>query len=217
MSEVYELTSDSGFQCQNWVELKTFGATGGLLGNTPLICGGFTNGNTSDTCYALNKDKATNATTMLVKRLYSTSIILDSNILWITGGKNFEAELVHSSSEYVTVRYTSPGPELPRPLYKHAMVSVPGDLTFVVGGVNSNGTHTDSNMTHIYNHKTERWTNGPPLNMGRVSHSAFIVTDLVTDERFVIVAGGYQKDLSLNSTEILIEDRFGDRWIKGTK
>ena len=44
------------------------------------------------------------------------------------------------------------------------------------------------------------------MNMARASHAAFIVTDLVTNERLVIVAGGHQ-----NSTEILIENV----WIQG--
>merc|ERR1711971_1315041 len=42
--------------------------------------------------------------------------------------------------------------------------------------------------------------------MARASHAAFIVTDLETDERLIIAAGGYQ-----NSTEILIDNV----WIQG--
>ena len=188
--------------------MNSYGATGGLLGSTPLICGGITNGITSDVCYTLDKDKATNATTLSVKRAHSTSTILDSNHLWISGGIDEEAGLIHSSSEIVNIESTYPGPELPRPLFMHAMVSLEGNLTIVIGGANSNssGTATASYLTYIYDHMLKAWTNGPTMNMARASHAAFIVTDLETDERLVIAAGGYQ-----NSTEILIDNV----WIKG--
>ena len=211
LSEVHELTSEGGFQCQNWVDMNSHGSTGGLLGSTPLICGGNRNGITSDTCYTLDKDEAKNVTKMLVKRAHSTSIIIDSNILWVTGGKDSETKIVYSSSEYVNIGFTNPGPDLPRPLFMHAMVSVQETITMVIGGANLNGTTTDSDLTHIYDHKRERWANGPTLNMGRASHAAFIVTDLVTDERLVIAAGGYQGSITLNSTEILV----GNRWSQG--
>ena len=182
------------------------------MGSTPLICGGIANEATSDKCFTLDKDKATSVTTMLVKRSHSTSIILDSNHLWVSGGLDLETGLVHSSSELVNVGSTYPGPELPRQLYMHAMVSVQGDITMVIGGANSNGSTIDSDMTHIYNHKMKRWTNGPTLNIERTSHAAFIVIDLVTEERLVIAAGGYINEFSINSTEILIENI----WVKGT-
>ena len=120
--------------------MNSYGATGGLLGSTPLICGGITNGFSSDSCHTLDKDKATDAAKLSVKRAHSTSIILDSKHLWVTGGLDLGTELVHSSSELVNVEYTSLGPELPRALYMHALVSVQEDETMVVGGVNSNGT-----------------------------------------------------------------------------
>ena len=192
--------------------MNSYGSTGGLLGSTPLICGGITNGITSDSCYTLDKDKATDAAKLSVKRAHSTSIILDSNHLWISGGIDEEAGLIHSSSELVNIESTNPGPELPSPLYMHAMVSLEEDLTMVIGGVNASSSRTTtdsesgSNMTHIYDHKLEIWTNGPTMNMARASHAAFIVTDLETDEKLVIAAGGYQ-----NSTEILIENI----WIQG--
>ena len=93
----------------------------------------------------------------------------------------------------------------------HAMISLEGNLTMVIGGATSSSKTTSdsesgSNMTYIYDHMLKNWTNGPTMNMARASHAAFIVTDLETDERLVIAAGGYQ-----NSTEILIDNV----WIQG--
>ena len=188
--------------------MNSYGATGGLLGSTPLICGGITNGISSDSCYTLDKNKATDAAKLSVKRAHSTSIILNSTHLWISGGIDKEAELIHSSSELVNIESTNPGPDLPSPLYLHAMVSLEGKLTMVIGGANSSSskTTTASDLTHIYDHTLNTWTNGPTLNMARASHAAFIVTDLDTDEKLVIAAGGYQ-----SSTEVLIENI----WIQG--
>ena len=182
------------------------------MGSTPLICGGIRNSITSDLCYTLDKDKAKYAVKLTVKRAHSTSILLNSTHLWITGGKDEEAGLIHSSSELVNIESTNPGPDLPSPLFMHAMVSLEGDLTMVIGGVNSSSSRTTSDsesgskMTHIYDHMRKIWTHGPTMNMARASHAAFIVTDLDTDEKLVIAAGGYQ-----NSTEILIENI----WIQG--
>ena len=47
--------------------------------------------------------------------------------------------------------------------------------------------------------------------MERHSHAAFTVTDLVTDKRLVIVAGGFHNESSINSTEVLM----GNQWING--
>ena len=81
--------------CKNWPEfpIGLGGATGGLVGDTVIICGGF-NGTFSfvdewitDECYSLTSKKATLVTHMSVGRLYTASIVLNDNTLWVTGGR----------------------------------------------------------------------------------------------------------------------------------
>ena len=55
-SEIIDLTVKGESHCKNWAEIPKglLGATGGLIGNTILICGGYQYGivgSTSDECY----------------------------------------------------------------------------------------------------------------------------------------------------------------------
>ena len=110
-SELIDLSLDDDDQCFNWVDypLELSGATGGLLGNTPLICGGESFGQRIDECYSLNGETAKFVTKMSVKRDDAASIILNETILWITGGNENWNPL--ASSEYIRLSGSSPGPD----------------------------------------------------------------------------------------------------------
>ena len=79
--------------CFNWpgFSISVAGATGGLIGDTVIICGGgyaeYDGSNTFDECYSLTSEKTTLVTYMSVEREFAASIVLDDNILWVTGGK----------------------------------------------------------------------------------------------------------------------------------
>ena len=57
-------------------------ATGGLLQNTPIVCGGF---NSRD-CVVIGKPEM--EMKMIEKRSSAASVALDQNTLWIVGGGN---------------------------------------------------------------------------------------------------------------------------------
>ena len=188
-------------------------ATGGLVNNTPIICGGvsFTT-STSNICYNLKENDVIATTQMIVNRTYAASIVYNEHFLWITGGTDMALNLIHSSSEFIQTgkNHSVAGSSLPRPLHRHAMVALENDLTMVIGGVSLNGPD-NSNVTYLYDHSSQQWTFGPPLITGRYGHAAFLVTDEVTDENMIIVAAGAQDLEVLNSTEILHDDK----WIEG--
>ena len=125
--------------CKNWpgFPMGLYGATGGLIGNTVLICGGRGRLNSSyrdsyvDDCYSMTSQKVTLVTHMSVKRLYAASIVLNDNTLWVAGGKYSG---IYKSTEYVTISGTLPGPDLPFPLYHHAMVAINSTCSMVIGG-----------------------------------------------------------------------------------
>ena len=80
--------------CKDWPKfpIGVFGATGGLIGDTVIICGGQKFGfASSDECYSLTSQKATLATHMSVARGFPTSIVINDNTLWVTGGLNQES------------------------------------------------------------------------------------------------------------------------------
>ena len=197
--------------CNNWPDfpISVWGATGGLIGDTVIICGGRDSDfNYVDECYSLTSEKATLVTHMSVGRGAAASIVINDNTLWVTGGRDDDGTI--ASTEYLTVTGTMPGPDLQMALYSHAMVAINSTCSMVIGG-NSNGDDTAS--TFFYDHNEGEWINGSSLMQARYAHAAGIITDEVTGEHFVAVIGGYNfgLDLDLNSTEILQDGE----WVQG--
>ena len=62
--------------------------------------------------------------------------------------------------------------------------------------------------THYFDHQGNNWIQGPDLMQRRRSHAAGVVTDEVTTEKFVIVTGGDYHGISLDSTEMLINNQW---------
>ena len=207
-SEIVDLTVKGGNKCNNWphfpIGVNT--ATGGLIGDTVVICGGYDiSGYSVDECYSLTAEKATLVTHMSVVRSRAASIVINDNTLWITGG--FDGGYL-ASTEYVTVTGTMLGPDLPMALYTHAMVAINRTCSMVIGGWDENYYHSAS--TFFYDRDEEEWINGPSLMQARYYHAAGIVTDEVTGEHFVAVTGGYYFGF-LDSTEILQDGE----WVQG--
>ena len=59
-SEIVDLTVKGGNMCNNWPDfpIDIMGATGGLIGNTIIICGGYSDGYERG-CFSLTSEKAT--------------------------------------------------------------------------------------------------------------------------------------------------------------
>ena len=144
--------------CNNWPDfpIGVRGATGGLIGDTVIICGGGDSGYI-DECYSLTSEKATLVTHMSVGRWGAASIVLNDNILWVTGGGGFGGGEL-ASTEYVTVTGTKPGPELPINLSGHAMVAINSTCSMVIGGEDENWYGSAS--TFFYDHNEGKWING---------------------------------------------------------
>ena len=191
--------------CNNWPDylISVWNALGGLIGNTVLICGG---SGYVDECYSLTSEKATLVTHMSVGRSGATSLVLNANTLWVTGGYNV---IFLASTEYITMTGTMPGPDLPMALENHAMVAINSTCTIVIGGFDGISNYAS---TFFYDRNEGEWITGPSLMQARYWHAAGIVTDEVTDEHiiavvggfgFIAVAGGYGSGYSLDSTEML--------------
>ena len=200
--------------CNNWPNfpISVDGATGGLVGDTVIICGG-SDGPFSqvDECYSLTSEKATLVTHMSVGRHWAASIVINDNTLWVTGGSDGG---YLASTEYVDLMGTMPGPDLPMALDSHAMVAINSTCSMVIGGYFDNNyqPHTYA-LTFFYDHIEGEWVNGPILIQARHSHAAGIITDEVTGEDFVVVTGGNHNnhDNYLDSTEILQDGE----WVQG--
>jgi hypothetical protein len=200
--------------CNNWpnFQISVDRATGGLIGDTVIICGGYGGYTLVDTCYSLTSEKVTIVTHMSVVRFGAASIVINDNTLWVTGGYNYDGGENLNSTEYVTVTGTMLGPDLPMAIEGHAMVAINSTCSMVIGGL-SFPFFDDFALTFFYDRIEGEWINGPSLIQGRYWHAAGIVTDEVTDEHFVAVTGGsndFHGD-SLESTEILQDGE----WVQG--
>ena len=214
-SEIVDLTVKGRNKCNNWPDfpIGVQGATGGLIGDTVIICGGY-GGAFVDECYSLTSEKVTLVTHTSVGRYGVASIVINDNTLWVTGGKGgWNNGAFLASTDYVTVTGTMPGPDLPMALERHAMVAINRTCSIVIGGYNDIMIHNNTfASTFYYDHSEGEWINGPSLMQARSYHAAGIVTDEVTGEDFVAVTGGFSSGYNdLDSTEIL-QDR---EWVQG--
>ena len=200
--------------CNNWPDfpISLYGATGGLIGDTVVICGGDgDSGYSIDECYSLTSEKATLVTHMSVGRFYAASIVINDNTLWVTGG--LSNGWGNATTEYVTVTGSMLGPDLPVALRYHAMVAINRTCSMVIGGYygSSSYDHGFFASTFFYDRIEGEWINGPSLIKARDMHAAGFVTDEVTGEDFVAVTGGNYGNYALYSTEILQ----GGEWVQG--
>ena len=92
--------------CKNWPDFPVgvAGATGGLILNTVIICGGRDYGS-RDECYSLTSEKVAFVTYMNDGRNGAASIVLNGKILWVTGGY----DIIRSQlcSRYSTKNFTA--------------------------------------------------------------------------------------------------------------
>ena len=198
--------------CKNWPDfpIAVGGATGGLIGDTVMTCGG-SDGSYVDVCYSLTSQHVTSITHMSVGRSFAASIVLNENTLWVTGGLGDSGLL--ESTEKITITGTSLGPNLPLALGSHAIVAINSTCSMVIAGYDGSSFNR---LTFYHDNIEGEWINGPSLLQSKYSHAAGIVTDEVTNENFVAVTGGYIPyiDGYMTSTTELLQD---GEWVQGKK
>ena len=90
-SRIIDLSINITSGCFDWPVLPAHmsGATGGLVSNMPLICGGwnYDDDHVFNECHTMDGRKTTLNTTMTKKRYMAASIVLNEKVLWITGGE----------------------------------------------------------------------------------------------------------------------------------
>lgn len=202
-SEILDLSTSGNYQCPDWIDypISVSKAAGGFLGKNPVICGGHP---VDDQCYSISSNAVDFFGVLETARYGAASVTINSSVLWITGGG-----IRIASSEFVLNNGSIlKGPDLPTENSGHAMVNINNTVTMVIGG---NLFFTgSSSRTYLYNHVSKNWSSGPDLIQARYDHAAGIVTDEVTLEKILLVAGGDTAGVSstgaLSSTEILLDN-----------
>ena len=112
--------------------------------------------------------------------------------LWVLGGCCYNDS--SRTSEYVSIIdgiNSEVGPDLPKSLYVHAVVSLNETTAMLIGG--QQGDSNISPTTYYYSHFTQHWTPGPNLLQNDILYSqAGIITDQITMEEHVVAFGYYQ-------------------------
>ena len=178
-------------------------ATGGLLQNSPIVCGG----NLGKDCVVIGQPEI--EMKMIEKRSAAASVALDQNTLWIVGGYNGN---ILSSTEFIKLGQPSvKGRDLPFKIRNHSMIQYDEKSIYIIGG-RQNGSR--SKKTWIVDPTNEfQITEGPSLNEGREDHGCAKMT--LNGRTILVVAGGIGDDFeTLDSVEIL-EPSNNNIWTQG--
>ena len=192
--ERLDLETNTGKRCTNY-PLKDGYATGGLIGSSPLICGGWSP--RTDACYIIGKQE-TVAVTMTTPRIEAASIVFNGR-LFIAGGLGGSGRL--KSTEWISPEEgATPAGALPISLYGHSMELIKTTTTkliLIIGGVSSGAS-----AKTFYGNPLDspiNWTEGPQLMQARSRHASATMNEGTS----VIVSGGWNSGSILRSVEIL--------------
>ena len=223
-TEIIDLSVTNDYQCFRWSDrpYNVRGAVGGLIDNTPLVCGGEFKDfegkyHTLGECHSLSRQKSTLITNMSYKTKFAASIVLNGTTLWITGGiaGGFDGYIDDETlafTEYITLQGADIGPEMPQPLSHHVILGLNSTFSMITGGRSFD--YDLSGLTFFFDHGLQEWTNGPNMIEARFDHAAGIVTDKVSEEQIMVVTGGMggvNYWLILSTTEVFFENQ----WFSG--
>ena len=145
---------------------------------------------------------------MISRRVNAAGISHNQSFLIFGGSVLGNQHKYLSSTEIITEQGgVSPGPEIPEAITGRRLTYVNATTSILTGG---------STTTWFFNHVSQQFQPGPPLNNGRYGHASGTVQDHVTKENIVVVVGGVKAHGSLvDSTEILINGE--SEWQQGKK
>ena len=228
ITEIIDL-KDSSYTCEvnqypvDGIDL--YGATGGLVGSTPFVCGGYTTYvGYSNACYTLQDNGAwvqDHTASLNTARAYAAigSVVINGKLV-IVGGTEGEVYPGESNSvssiEMVAPNTRSKTLSVSLPVaFGHSCI-VPWDAnTFlVIGGCTSSSCSRDETYFFFLNNNTV--SNGPNLLGGRYWTACHEM--VVNGEEFIIVVGGYPfSNGRSKKVEVLSKTNFREGWKKGKK
>ena len=210
-TEVIDVQSNSNVTSSfGDIPSKRYYAMGGLLGSTPILCGGDDNNNKDqESCFTYNHSQWTKTHTMTTKRYAAASVQINATTLWILGGHNISNIL--DSSEFVELDSTvgKPGPKLPYAVSSHCAVKYK-DKVFMIGGYVGSSSYL--NKVLIFNPMNDfTHIEGPSLITKRGYHACGLMSN--GQQSKIVVAGGRNGNGVLSSVEIF--DPTVNNWIPG--
>ena len=182
-SEVFDLSNEES-NCTNLEEFpKRAYAVGGLIDNTPVVCGGVdSNRKHHGECVLIGKSKQF---PMVSERYTHTAVNLDSSRLWILGGSNNSVSYL-KTTEIISIDKAVKGIDLPSTWRFGCAVNVNNKIYLIGGKRNYDITNKIWIVDPSNGFKVEE---GPPMNNRRSEHMCAVMPDNQT----IIVAGTWEK------------------------
>ena len=176
---------------------RVSGATGSLLQNLPIICGGRDEQwNVSQDCVVIGQPEM--EMKMIEKRSGAASVALDQSTLWIVGGEDDLNNL--RSTEFIKLGQPSvKGRDLAFRISRHSLIQYDEKSIYIIGGFQNDSR---SKKTWIVDPTNEfQIKEGPSLNKARNSHGCAKMT--LNGRTILVVAGGLGNGGCSDSVEIL--------------
>ena len=174
-------------------------SAGGMLGTTPVICGGYSSSSLElDECLLYGTN---HVITMNSKRWSHSSVALSDERIWIMGGSGNGG-----STEFVSKDGAVNGPTLPEAVSYHCSVKF-NDLIYLVGGYT---TTTIKNVWVANPSNGYAFVQGPSMITGRSYHSCGTMS--IGTKSIIVSAAGYGSS-ELSSVEIL--GLLSNQWVEG--
>ena len=180
---------------------KCFIPEGGLVGNHPLICGGYFRG-AQKTCFSLTKTGWKQSASLFVPRYrMGRGSIIYKNQLLLHGGFGLRAGL--NTSELATPNMVHKSANLPIALFRHCNIQI-NDSTILI-------TDGHSNKSFFQNLKTGDWIEGPEMLVPRLGHGC---TKFKFEGRSIAIVAGGTRNIG-RSVEWLDLGQLNKGWQEG--
>ena len=186
-------------------------ARGGLLGTTPVICGGWVaigSGNSlSDECILYGTTQVVNMNSI---NNYHVSVGLNSSMIWILGGHRNGSDVL-DTTEFITVNGAVNGPTLPEKLTYSCGVKFPDNgKVYMIGGHTVTSYVKNVWVADPLDGYTS-FTQGPSLSENKCNLHCGTMS--VGAKSIIVAAGGHNAENFLESVEIL--DPLSNQWVHG--
>ena len=162
-----------------------YGAAGGVINNTPMICGGFvgvSERKSLESCYRFNENSNSwdFHTNMTSRRYYHAATVIQDT-LFISGGVS--TEFIHANGSVTN------GPYLPESRYDHCMVTLHDSKVMIIGDSSSHSSKKPKSVL-VLDTTDNSYTTGPSMNFNRINAACTLFHSALHDGRPVVLAAG---------------------------
>ena len=214
-AEIFDIASGMVLKCPKIKPFpfdRLYGASGGIVDGSPMICGGYGHRGSVTTCHSLNQNGhwiEDQTSKVNPGRGYSGSVVMKNQLLMVGGSTpgirhDYQSTWLNSIQALKpNTRPTTLAMQLPLGyLDKSCVVPWNDETFFVIGGESSEKNR--ERRTYFVNIENERVTPGPALHSSRKDHGC---SEIMVQGQPYIIVGGYKTEM--------LKKEMGQSWIEG--